>query len=51
MIGFVFTVILIVAIVGGLFYGYSYLVAKSTKTSVVDALAKNATELIKKKPE
>lgn len=49
MVGVVVGLIVIVCLVGGLFYGYSYLKAKVNKTSVNDELIKNVNDVINKK--
>ncbi len=48
MVWFLLGIILVLALVGGAFYGFSYLTAKAGKISVTDALLKNAADLAKK---
>lgn len=41
---FIIYLILAVCFIGGIYYGYSYLRAKSTKTSVVDVITDDVTK-------
>jgi len=50
MFGFVVSLIVVLCLVGGVFYGYNYLKAKVNKTGVTDELLKTV-ENITKKPE
>jgi uncharacterized protein YneF (UPF0154 family) len=48
MVGLIVTVIVVVCLVGGVFYGFNYLRAKANKTSVSSELVKSVDDLIKK---
>jgi predicted MFS family arabinose efflux permease len=51
MTGFVLGLVVVLCLVGGLFYGYTYLKAKVNKTGVSEELLKSASDVINKKPE
>jgi len=51
MIGFVISLVVVLCLIGGIFYGYTYLKAKVNKTGVTEELLKSATDIINKKPE
>jgi predicted MFS family arabinose efflux permease len=51
MAGFVLGLVVVLCLVGGLFYGYTYLKAKVNKTGVSEELLKSASDVINKKLE
>jgi len=51
MLGLLVGLFLIVVVVGGAFYGYSYVSAKVNGTSVLDELVRNLNSLIGREPK
>lgn len=46
MVGFVLGIIVVVCLLGGLFYGYSYLKAKASGKKVVDVMVGDAAKVV-----